>query len=58
MTYAWDKGSLVVAAAGNESFPLCSYPAFADHAVCIGATDSRGLPSYYSNFPVNKTVLG
>jgi subtilisin family serine protease len=58
VNYAWDKGSLVVAAAGNESFPLCSYPAFADHAVCIGATDSRGLPSYYSNFPVNKTMLG
>jgi subtilisin family serine protease len=58
VTYAWDHGSLVVAAAGNESFPLCSYPAFADHALCIGATDSRGLPSYYSNFPVNKTMLG
>ena len=58
VNYAWDKGSLVVAAAGNETFPLCSYPAFADRAVCIGATDKRGLPSYYSNFPVNKTMLG
>jgi subtilisin family serine protease len=56
--YAWSKGSLVVAAAGNESFPLCSYPAFANHAVCIAATDKRGLPSYYSNFPINKTMLG
>jgi thermitase len=58
VTYAWDRGALVVAAAGNETFPLCSYPAFADRAVCIGATDRRGLPSYYSNFPVNKTMLG
>ncbi|HKP20765.1 MAG TPA: S8 family peptidase [Thermoleophilaceae bacterium] len=58
VTYAWDNGSLVVAAAGNESFPLCSYPAFADRAVCVAATDSRGLPSYYSNFPVNRTMLG
>jgi subtilisin family serine protease len=58
VTYAWDHGTLVVAAAGNESFPLCSYPSFADHAVCVAATDSRGLPSYYSNFPVNKTMLG
>jgi subtilisin family serine protease len=58
VTYAWNKGSLVVAAAGNESFPLCSYPSFADHAVCVGATDRRGVPSYYSNFPVNKTMLG
>jgi subtilisin family serine protease len=58
VTHAWNAGSLVVAAAGNESFPLCSYPSFADHAVCVGATDSRGLPSYYSNFPNNKTMLG
>jgi len=58
VTYAWDHGSLVVAAAGNETFPLCSYPSFADHAVCVAATDRRGLPSYYSNFPVNKTMLG
>jgi serine protease len=56
--HAWDRGSLVVAAAGNDTFPLCSYPSFADHAVCVGATDSRGLPSYYSNFPNNKTMLG
>ena len=56
--YAWSKGSLVVAAAGNETFPLCSYPAFANHAVCVGATDSRGLPSYYSNFPNNQQTVG
>jgi subtilisin family serine protease len=58
VTHAWNSGSLVVAAAGNETFPLCSYPSFADHAVCVGATDRRGLPSYYSNFPNNKTMLG
>jgi subtilisin family serine protease len=58
VTHAWNAGSLVVAAAGNETFPLCSYPSFADHAVCVGATDRRGLPSYYSNFPNNKTMLG
>lgn len=56
--HAWSKGSLVVAAAGNESYPLCSYPAFANHAVCVGATDSRGLPSYYSNFPNNQQTMG
>jgi subtilisin family serine protease len=58
VTHAWERGSLVVAAAGNESFPLCSYPSFADHAVCVAATDRRGLPTYYSNFPNNKTMLG
>ena len=49
--HAWSKGAVVVAAASNESFPLCNYPAAAAHAVCVGATDPNGLPSYYSNFP-------
>jgi subtilisin family serine protease len=51
--YAFSRGALVVAAAGNESIPLCSYPAAAANAVCVGATDRRGLPSYYSNFPAS-----
>jgi subtilisin family serine protease len=58
INYAWQKGSLVVAAAGNDTFPLCSYPSFADRAVCVGATGPTGLPSWYSNFPNNKTMLG
>src|SRR3954447_12682921 len=51
--YAFSKGAVVVAAAGTESIPLCSYPAAAANAICVGATDRRGLPSYYSNFPVS-----
>jgi serine protease len=51
--YAYSKGSLVVAAAGNESIPLCSYPAAAGKAVCVAATDKRGAPSFYSNFPAS-----
>jgi subtilisin family serine protease len=56
--HAWRQGSLVVAAAGNETFPLCSYPSFARQAVCVGATDRRGLPTYYANLPNNQTMLG
>jgi len=44
--------------AGNESFPPCSYPSFADQAVCAAATDRCGVPIYYSNFPNNKPMLG
>jgi serine protease len=55
---AWAQGSLVVAAAGNETFPLCDSPAFENHAVCVAATDSRGLPSYYSNFPNKPDFIG
>jgi subtilisin family serine protease len=58
VNYAWSKGALVVASAGNDTFPLCSYPSFADRAVCVGATGPQGLPSWYSNFPNNKTMLG
>jgi subtilisin family serine protease len=52
--YAWSKGAVVVAAAGNSMFPLCSYPAAAAHAVCVAATDRDGFPSGYSNFPVSE----
>jgi thermitase len=58
VNYAWSRGALVVAAAGNETFPLCSYPSAAQRAVCVGATDRRGLPSYYSNFPINPHGTG
>ena len=49
--YAYARGAVVVAAAGNESLPLCSFPAAAKNAVCVGATDRRRAPSFYSNFP-------
>jgi serine protease len=58
VNYAWSKGALVVGAAGNDTFPLCSYPSAAERAVCVGATDSSGLPSYYSNFPNNPHGMG
>jgi serine protease len=48
--YAVSKGVVVVAAAGNETFPLCGYPALEDGVVCVGSTDRRDLPSYFSNF--------
>lgn len=50
--YAWQRGAVVVAAAGNSSFPLCEYPAASSHAICVAATDSSGMPSSYSNFPL------
>jgi len=53
VAHAFSKGAVVVASAGNESVPLCDYPAAAKHAVCVAATDRNGLPSFYSNFPVD-----
>ena len=50
--YAVDDGVVVVAAAGNATFPLCSYPAIAEDIVCVGSSDNRDLNSYFGNFPV------
>jgi subtilisin family serine protease len=51
VAHAWSKGAVVVSAASNEAFPLCNYPAAASRAICVGATDAGGFPTYYSNFP-------
>jgi subtilisin family serine protease len=44
-------GVVVVAAAGNEPFPLCGYPAIAQDVVCVGATDRRDVNTWYGNIP-------
>jgi serine protease len=50
IVYARSKGTVVVAAAGNDGmFPLCGTPAFEDGAVCVTATDKREAPAAYSN---------
>lgn len=53
VNYSWQRGAVVVAAAGNSSFPLCSYPAASSKAICVAATDRDGFASSYSNFPVS-----
>lgn len=49
IAYANDNGVLVVAAAGNESFPVCDTPSFEDGALCVTATDPNEAPAWYSN---------
>jgi serine protease len=51
ITYAWAKGAVVVAEAGDAPFQLCSYPSYARNSICVAATDRRGLPAYYSSLP-------
>lgn len=58
ISYAVGEGVLVVAAAGNESSPICSSEAFrSGRAVCVGATDRRDLKSAYSNFGLGLDVV-
>ena len=52
LEHAARKGVVVVAAAGNESLPFCGHPATEALSVCVAATDRRGLPTAYSNFPI------
>jgi subtilisin family serine protease len=53
VAYAFSKGAVVVGSAGNETTPLCDYPAASTNAVCVGATDKQGMPAAYSNMPVD-----
>lgn len=43
--YAWSKGSVVVAAAGNNTMPLCSHPANVPQVICVGGLSRDGLRS-------------
>ena len=70
--YAWSKGVLTVAAAGNEGMETpneestpdepCLYPASDPLVLCVGATDRRGKVTGYSSDPAKPTgepgVLG
>lgn len=48
--YAWSKGCLVVAAAGNFDEPFPIYPAGYDKAVAVAATTSSDRKASFSNF--------
>lgn len=56
ITYAHDNGVLVVAAAGNESFPVCDTPAFEKHALCVTSTTKEETPSWFSNGAVEQDL--
>lgn len=47
--YAQNKGTVVVIAAGNDSFPLCAEPSAAPGVICVGSTDRNDVRSFFSN---------
>lgn len=49
IAYANSKGVAVIAAAGNETAPLCDTPAWEPGALCVVATDRNELKAWYSN---------
>lgn len=54
--YAWTKGSLVVAGAGNATIPTCGYPAALKHVICVGAVDQNRVRAYYTQGEARDTV--
>lgn len=49
--YAHEKGSVLVAAAGNDGSPQKrSYPAVVDNVIAVGATDQNDDRAYFSNY--------
>ncbi len=48
--YAYDKGVLLIASAGNDATNMKSYPAAYDEVVAVAATDQYDDPAYFSNW--------
>ncbi|HVE92948.1 MAG TPA: S8 family serine peptidase [Actinomycetota bacterium] len=57
IAYAFAKGAVVVAAAGNSSEPWCKSPAFSLFALCVGATHAGDQKAGFSNHGVRLDVV-
>lgn len=50
VNYAWDKGSVVVAAAGNAGNTVKNYPAAYSNAIAVASTDRNDRKSSFSTY--------
>lgn len=50
INYAWSKGALIVAAAGNSGSNTLDYPASLPNVVSVGSVDPTGDRSSFSNY--------
>lgn len=50
VNYAWSKGAVFVAAAGNSGGTKRLYPAYYQHAVAVAATDNRDQKASFSTY--------
>jgi thermitase len=48
--YAWNKGSVVIAAAGNDGVSTTFEPASYSNVIAVGAVDSRDRKASFSNY--------
>ena len=50
INYAWSKGVVLVAAAGNDNTSAPLYPAFYQNVIAAAATDQNDVKASFSNF--------
>ncbi len=50
VNYAWSRGVVIVAAAGNSGSNLPNYPAYYEHCIAVAATSSAEVKSSFSNY--------
>jgi thermitase len=50
VNYAWNKGAVVVAAAGNNGANMPFYPAYYPNVVAVGATSQNDTKASFSNY--------
>ncbi len=48
--YAWNKGSIVIAAAGNSNTNALHYPAAYNNVYCVASVASNNVKSSFSNY--------
>lgn len=61
INYAYSKGVVLVAASGNDAdygFPEIGYPAAFEHVIGVGAIDSNGKKSIYSQYGCQGDIDG
>jgi serine protease len=56
LDYARNRGTIVIAAAGNQGSPQVAYPARARHVIAVAATTARGCQAEYSNSGVHVDI--
>ncbi|MEJ6528816.1 S8 family peptidase [Exiguobacterium sp. USCH10] len=57
LKYAHDRGVIIVAATGNDGQSRVSYPASSKYTISVGATNSFGIVSDYSNYGIDVDVV-
>jgi thermitase len=57
VNYAWDRGSVIIAGAGNGYSTELLYPAGFDNVISVGATDYFDNLAYFSSFGDGVSVL-